>query len=373
MGTVKVRYYTTRPRAGVRAGYWQPTKAMQAEGFRLASCGPDGPAAWRIAEEWNRRWDACRTTGDARRWPIGSLGAAFEDLRAIPEVWAVKALRTREDWFRGWRYIEPVFGDVNPATVTVATIAQWYGGILKQAGAREAHRAMKIWRALWQQAAQLRYCDPGRDPSASIRRVTPAARQEVWREGEVVHCVKRAWRLGYHGLAALAAVAWDTSFSPVDCRKLTFAAMAEDGGRIKFALKRSKTGQAAIGTLGARAGALVRAYIGELPGEALPTAPIFRNRSGRPYSKDTLGDDWRDVRGAGETRTLADMRRSGAVEANAGDASDESVSAKLANSIATNRALRKIYLPVNLAAVEIADRARIVGRGRLRNKPASKL
>jgi len=55
--------------------------------------------------------------------------------------------------------------------------------------------------------------------------------------------------------------------------------------------------------------------------------PIFRNRSGRPYSKDTLGDDFKAVRelvfGNGETRQLADFRRSGTVEALAGDATPE--------------------------------------------------
>lgn len=46
-----------------------------------------------------------------------------------------------------------------------------------------------------------------------------------------------------------------------------------------------------------------------------------------------------------------DMRRSGAVEANAGGASVEAISAKMGNSIDENKALQKTYMPVNLAAV----------------------
>lgn len=33
---------------------------MRALGFRSVPCGPDGPDAWAIAEEWNRRWLAVR-------------------------------------------------------------------------------------------------------------------------------------------------------------------------------------------------------------------------------------------------------------------------------------------------------------------------
>jgi hypothetical protein len=96
--------------------------------------------------------------------------------------------------------------------------------------------------------------------------------------------------------------------------------------------------------------------------EIAPTAPIFRNRSGTPYSKDTLGDDFRDVRamifGYGETRTLADFRRSGAVEALRGGASAELIGTKLANDFASSSALQKTYAPVDLAAVRKADAAR---------------
>lgn len=59
---------------------------------------------------------------------------------------------------------------------------------------------------------------------------------------------------------------------------------------------------------------------------------IFRNRSGRAYSKDTLSHDFRHIRaivfGPAETRTLADFRRSGAVEAMRGGASAERIGNK---------------------------------------------
>jgi integrase len=366
MGSLKIRYYTTRPRKEGRAGYWQPTRAMRESGFVLVPCGPDGPQAWKIAEEWNKRWDEYRTGAPVFRYPHGSLGAAFAELRETG-IWSAKKLRTREDWERGWRYIEPVFADVAPVQIKARALDQWYRQVLTDKGVREAHRAMKIWRALWQQAAAFGYCDAGKDPSAGIRRQTPQPRQVVWSEGEIVRVAKSAWQRGYRGLACIIAVAWETAFSPVDVRRLTFSQMDASGARIVFRVARAKTGRAAMGRLGKRADALVRAYVASLPGESLAAAPIFRHRHGMPYSKDTLGDDFRDVRGDKETRTLADIRRSAAVEAQAGGASDQIIAQKLANDVGSNEALRQAYLPVNEAAVRAVDDARRIGRQNIRN------
>jgi hypothetical protein len=58
------------------------------------------------------------------------------------------------------------------------------------------------------------------------------------------------------------------------------------------------------------------------------------------------------------------MRRSAAVEALAGGAHATQISSKLANSLSTNVALHKTYLPVDKGAVDAVDQARIKGRRR---------
>jgi hypothetical protein len=106
----------------------------------------------------------------------------------------------------------------------------------------------------------------------------------------------------------------------------------------------------------------VRAYIAWLPEGQLPTSVIFRHRGGLPYSKDTLGDDFRDIRDPNEKRQLLDMRRSAAVEALDRGASPAIISAKLANQLSTNEELRKTYLPVDIGVVRAVDQARIESR-----------
>jgi hypothetical protein len=132
---------------------------------------------------------------------------------------------------------------------------------------------------------------------------------------------------------------------------------------------RTKTGRAAIGTVSARTERLVIAYLDKLGIDLHPDAVLFRNRSGNPYRADTLSDDFADVRELtfpGDKRRLMDMRRSGVVEAIAGDAGPLGLSAKLANSIERSNTLHKTYAPVDIEAVLNADAARLKGRRKMR-------
>ena len=61
-----------------------------------------------------------------------------------------------------------------------------------------------------------------------------------------------------------------------------------------------------------------------------------------------------------------DMRRSGVVEAIAGDVGPLGLSAKLANSIERSNTLHKTYAPLDLEAVRNADAARLKGRRKIR-------
>jgi hypothetical protein len=407
VGKVKIRYYVTRCawQNSRTWGYWIPTKKMRSAGFSIVCCGEDGPLAWAIAERWNKRWDevkaklrAGEATGNPAKlqkiYPPGSLGDGFARFRAT-NSWKDKPAGTRADWERGWKYIDPIFGDVAPSTVSFEDVDAWYAAQLKKIGVREAHRGLKIWRALWRIVGALktasgeRYCGRNDDPSLGIRRKTPTPRNAIWFEGEAVRLVKRAWRMGYKGLGAALAVAWDTSLSPVDVRRLTGADLTGDAAGPFFSVSRAKTGKAAIGTLGRRTLRLLEVYRATLPPNLLPTAPIFYTRGGQPgpkggrprppapYTKDTLGDDFRVVREAefpGDKRKLMDFRRSGAVEATAGEVNPAALAGKMANTIDQNKELQATYLPHNATLVRLADAARARGRSRLRgeNRPKSK-
>ena len=82
---------------------------MKALGFPNVRCGANGPQAWAIAEQWNKRWQKVRIGGaispsEAERrnlspgeaeelaiYPEGSIGNAFRRYRRMPGSWAAKS------------------------------------------------------------------------------------------------------------------------------------------------------------------------------------------------------------------------------------------------------------------------------------------
>jgi len=116
---------------------------------------------------------------------------------------------------------------------------------------------------------------------------------------------------------------------------------------------------------------LLGAYLEKLGVTLTGDAYIFRNRSGAPYTKDTLGDDFRTVRatefGPLERRMLGhDFRRSGAVEAITGEASPAALSHAMGNTLSATNALFATYVPVTVATINQVAEARRKGRRALR-------
>jgi hypothetical protein len=393
---IKIRYVIFKRGHWV----WRPTKAMRAAGFRpvhlsvghviggkRVMSAPDIDRARALNAEWDRHRRGLPPLAPRPGYPTGSIGEAYlrvmrlreAERRAKGVAWT-KEQSSRDDWPRAWKWIGKLLGDCDPRTVTPE---QLIGDPAKpeEPGLRplvaakvsetEAHRVIKVWRALWQRMAALKYCDRDTDPF-QFANTAPQPRQAVWREGEAVRLVKRAWREGYHGLAALLAVAWDSQLSPVDARNLSAGQRRRDPVGTFFQTGRTKTGRSALATLSRRTEAVLDAYLAELGAAPVGAAPIFRNCSGAPYSKDTLGDDFRAVRtmvfGEAERRQLADFRRSGTVEAFAGDAPPEKVSAKMANTLSQSNKLHQTYAPPQLASVRDADAARRRGRVKLRGE-----
>lgn len=265
-----------------------------------------------------------------------------------------------------------MWGDVAPDTITFEMMSRWRAALEKKHGRGVAHKTLRVWRTFWKIMLGMKIARTA-DPSTGVRNRAPAPRWQRWSEGEAVQLVKSAWRRGYRGLACIIAVAWDTQFSPVDARTLAARHRSMIGGRLVFdrqADGRAKTGRAAIGTVSARTERLVATYLAQLAIDLHPDAVLFRNRSGRPYRPDTLSDDFADLRELtfpGDKRRLMDMRRSGVVEAIAGDAGPLGLSAKLANSIERSNALHRTYAPVDIEAVRNTDAARLKGRRRMRD------
>ena len=250
---------------------WRPTKRMRDEGFGRVRLGPgllvDGksvPAPGDIARavELNTEWDRHRRglppTGPRLGYPLGSIGDAYHRATMMREkerqrkgiTWTSEQ-RSRDDWPRAWKHIE-FLADCDPKTVTGEMLLELRSDVAANVSESEAHRVIKVWRALWRKMAIFGFCQADCDPSLLFANSAPKPRQAVWREGEAVRLVKTAWRSGYRGLATLLAVGWDSQLSPVDARRLSAAQMRQDRLGVWFEVERAKTGRAALATLGKR-------------------------------------------------------------------------------------------------------------------------
>jgi hypothetical protein len=393
MGADKIRHVLF-----LKGGWrWRPTAKMRAKGFKMITLGPvlDAPARARALAA-NDEWDRIRRGAEpspTKIYPHGSVGEAYQRALKLRDAeWAAKGKTQsreqtkRDDWPRAWKYLEPMFADLDPRTIPpefflcVDASGKPTGLVpkIEKVSLTERHRVIKVWRALWKKMATMHYCEADKDPSKVFANSAPQPRQALWDHHEVLKLVQRAWRENKRGLAAVIAVAWDTMLSPVDVRTLTKAQMREDGF---FALERAKTGRAAAGTLTRYSQAILSTYLARLGCDLMDAAPLFRTagsdpgpKGGRrwapqPYTKDRLEKDFAEIRalvfGLNERRQLSDMRRSGHVEGDAGGATPSDASAKMANTISVSNRLRKTYNPVNVVAVRRFDEAREVGRKQL--------
>jgi hypothetical protein len=147
MGRVKIPYYVVIK----RRGYWRPHPRMRTLGFQIVRCGPDGPDAWAVAAEWNKRWQAVRNgevpapvnlgqlprdqAEAARRYPSGSVGAAFQIYIRTPE-WNARAQLTRDKiWWPAWFRIRDMWGDIAPDTITFEMMSKWRAALERKQGA----------------------------------------------------------------------------------------------------------------------------------------------------------------------------------------------------------------------------------------------
>jgi hypothetical protein len=350
MGEDKIRYLL---RVSGR-WRWRPTKTMRAHGFKLVTFGKELTAAdMARAIALNAEWDRVRTGLQDEPaelepiYPAGSVGHGYQRAiklraaeRAAKGIVPTKEQIKRDDWPRAWKWLGPVLGDRDPKRVTPEQLLALRTKVTERVSATEAHRAIKVWRALWKKLRAFGYCTdkdgPRVDPSLAFSNTAPDPRQEVWQHAEVVKLIARAWSDGKRGLAALMAVIWDSMLSPGDARTLTPGQRARDTQGAMFFLDRAKTGRAAVGTLTAWSEQILETYIASLGVDLLNNAPIFRTagsvpgpKGGRrwlpqPYSTSKMDRDFREIRAAvfgkseqGSSRTCADLARSRATPAKA--------------------------------------------------------
>lgn len=362
--------------------YWQPTPEMKALGFAAMPLGPDGPAAHEKAAKLAAAWDkAYAEQGKVTNYPDGTFGAFFDRHRGkvsgkASEWWKKKGVRTKDDYERAWAYIdawrpeqdEPTFSRTVISKITTEMCEQFYAHVEATAGNRERWRAIKALKVLLSDAV-VRLRLPYASPAAKLVNPQPPGRSAIWLHAEVEAHARKALAMGYRGLSLGIRIAWETMFSPVDVWTLRKGQMKKDIGGWYLHRERTKTDKEAFAALSDGLAQDLIDYMDGQPFEYTDETPILRQRNGNAYrSKDTLGDDFRDVRKAidpEEKRQLLDIRRSANVEADAAGADKKTMGELLANGLADNKFLDETYTPPTVAKAREVAEQRIQGRAKL--------
>lgn len=351
--------------------FWEPTPAMRAKGFLPKPLGPESAdtiaEATRLYEAWRK---ALTETTRVTAYPAGSLGA-FYDRFKLTTKWAKKAPRTREDYERAWKHLEPRFGNTVITKLSVEDCERLFDELETERGPHERYRTIKVLRALYADAIVRLKLIGYPSPAKGVPNPQPRGRSAIWFGAEVAKLIVTAEEAGFEGMAVAIRIAWDTLFSPVDIWTIQKGWLKRDtdGQYIERGGGRTKTGRAAFGYIGTATSDALSRYMEGLGVELPDDGQIIRLRSGHAYrSKDTFGDDFRDVRKLafpGDTRQFQDLRRSGNVEADAAGADKTTMAEIMANTMDTSRFLDETYTPPTVAKAREVAQLRLVGRQRL--------
>ena len=373
----------TIPYSVVRGGnrYWALGKARAAGSPVPASeaLGPEGFAAQRKALAYYDAWQAWKQ-GPAPEdrlggWPPGSLGAFYVAWKRTEDFTTDKAERTREEYDWCWnRHIAPAFGRTLIGRITVADSETFHRRMRKELSASEAHRTLKIWRALLSVLEKKHLI--AKAPIGNVNNPMPQGRHQFWLERDVQRMLRACRLLKWDDMSLMIRLAWETAMSPVDCRTFSIDMLREDRGGWHVTRARTKSkkhtqppvsDQLARDLIAHKQAFEVARGVTLLPGQAL-----FRTRVGKEWSRTELAHQFAKLRrvtfGKTEMRQFMDIRRSANLEADLGGASAEDRATVLANALDKNPALDATYTPATVAAGRKVARAREEGRQLLRQE-----
>lgn len=361
-----VRYYTVK---NGRA-FWAPGKFGASYGFpKSQPLGPAGPRALAAAALWNGRLDAARAAQSAsavvRTYPPGSLGHFYEVFKT-KTAWRLMAPRTRDDYERAWPEIEARFGSRLVTRISADDSERFHAELHpahnegSECSWNEAHRVLKVWRALLSALVSYEIRDSA--PIGRVSNPAPRGRDSLWTHDDVMALAWVAALSGHKGMSAAIRLAWGAMLSPVDVWTLPRSGWRTGASGAQLATQREKTGRRVLHAVDADTLGVVDAYLGSMP-TMLPDTKMIRRYNGAPYrSKDTFGDDFRAIRRIafpGDARQFLDLRRSALTEARLGGATKDDIGLAAANSVDRSAKLEETYL---LGASERVLEARQRGR-----------
>lgn len=355
----KPNYYGVDNKTG--KAFWKPNKAIREQfGYKSSyPLGPDGPAARAKAELYNAELERKRKQRHVpmmigSKYDPDTLGDIVERFKKTND-WSNKKVRTKEGIERGWKYIEPAFGNKLAGEIKFEDIDEFYRWLENNKGSDARWRTIKILNQILNWAITFGIITT--NPAYAIRNPGPNPRDETWLLHELQALSKRAWEMEYHSISIAIDIATVSGMSPIDIFMLSRSQRYSDDEGQWFYFQRKKTEVSGLAILLPNVVIKLNDYMQTQGVPLMDTDPILRQPNGTVYLMKNEDDEWamkkvfnehfRNVRKdvfPGDKRQFRDIRRSVSTAAYEGGASPDDVGFISANGTGTSSVLQNTYI-----------------------------
>lgn len=297
MAKIQVRYFVEKPgRAGPRF-FWQPSRALAAQGWKPQRLSGDRDTAIREAEARNLELDAWRqgTPGaTAPKRKGAAAGTVDELIDAYRDSRFYAALRdnTRRMYEQNLVILSQWAGD-KPARAITAKMAQDFYGPMFKATPAKANGLMRVARLLWSRGRLLEKVTANPFEKAGLIGIAKSGK--IWPREAVAAFVETADRMGWHSIGT--AVILDEWIGQREGDVLRLPRTIYRAGRL--VLRQSKTGAGVELPIG-MVDHLVRRLEDEQRRQAerdhTATTLLIREDTGRPWNEHSFRHAFGEIR-----------------------------------------------------------------------------
>lgn len=339
--------------------WWEPNAGARALGFDPAELDAARPT-WSVrqAQALNQAVDR-RRSGDmsAPAGPGGRTMSALIHAYRRDSEFLEKKPKTRQSYDRNLRIIDEKWGRFPVAGFTKQVMREWYKTCRVGRGETQAVRLIGMASILFSFAELEGWRAEGSNPCFRLKMSIPKGRARVasWDELDAILDAATTTGLASIGTAALlSALQGQRATDIVAATCGLFAEIETGDGRRLWSWKVDRSKRGNLGMMQLHPIVLDR-VLPLIDGRAAGDRLLIEERLGRPYDEDLFQRRWREVRAAaadlcpsirrGPRLQFRDLRRTFAVWAKSGGASDDDVGDVLGNTAALDPRLQETYMP----------------------------
>lgn len=244
MAKVKIRYFVERLWGAQPSYYWQPAKALRAQGWRLTRLPDDRRQAIAKAEQLNAELDAWRTgtapiagagiPAPAKYVEPATLAAVIRAYKAS-RFFTEKRDRTKRSYQQNIDFLEAWGGDKRVAAITPATVETLYTSLYARTPSKAA-AVITMLRVLLEAARRQNLVTANAASKAGIKGRPPSGR--IWPPAAIDLFAEAASAAGWRSVGT--AVILNNWLGQRQYDVLSLPRKAFANGRIR--IRQSKTG-----------------------------------------------------------------------------------------------------------------------------------